>query len=268
MGRSAPADRGGFVSEELLEIAEEAARAAGAVLADAFVRGAGAVHAKSTPTDLASEADLAAEQAILDLLAVRRPSDAVLAEEGGGTEPSPGQVQWVVDPLDGTINFLFGIPQWCVSVAAVLDGVTLAGVIFDPVGDEVFAGCAGGPPTLNGSVFEPRSGSSLDQALVVTGFAYDAAVRSRQGEVVASLLPHVRDIRRMGSAALDLAWLAAGRYDAYYERGVKAWDIAAGVLLCERAGLVVESLPAADGLPPGVVAGPAELVRSLRDFHL
>jgi len=250
----------------LLGVAEEAARTAGALLAERFVEGAGAVHAKSTPTDLASEADLAAEEAILALLSLRRPGDAVLAEEGGGEEPSPGQVRWVVDPLDGTINFLFGIPQWCVSVAATLDGETLAGVIFDPVGDEVFAS-SGEPATLNGEPVSPRSASSLESALVVTGFAYDAAVRSHQGRVVGELLPRVRDVRRMGSAALDLAWLAAGRYDAYYERGVQAWDIAAGSLLCERAGLVVEDLAAADGLPHGVVAGPAELVRSLRAFQ-
>ena len=270
MERPAPADRGRGVSTgELLEVAEEAARAAGAILADRFVRGAGEVHAKSTPTDLASEADLAAEKAILDLLAARRPSDAVLAEEGGGSvDVEAGQVRWVVDPLDGTINFLFGIPQWCVSVAATRDGETLAGVIFNPDGDELFAATADGPVTLNGEPVTPRSASSLEEALVVTGFAYDAELRAHQGRVVSEVLPRARDIRRMGSAALDLAWLAAGRYDAYYERGVQAWDIAAGALLCRRAGLVVEDLPARDRLPHGIVAGPSELVRALRAFDL
>jgi myo-inositol-1(or 4)-monophosphatase len=270
VGGPAPAARGDGVSseDELVAVAEEAARAAGAILADRFVRGAGAVHAKSTPTDLASEADLAAEKAILDLLSAVRPGDAVLAEEGGGAEPSPGQIRWVVDPLDGTINFLFGIPQWCVSVAATRDGETLAGVIFNPDGDELFAATASGPVTLNGEPVSPRAAAGLDEALVVTGFAYDAGLRAHQGRVVASLLPRVRDVRRMGSAALDLAWLAAGRYDAYYERGVKAWDIAAGALLCRRAGLRVEDLPARDGLPHGIVAGPPALVGALGAFDL
>jgi myo-inositol-1(or 4)-monophosphatase len=177
-------------------------------------------------------------------------------------------VRWIVDPLDGTINFLFGIPQWCVSVAATVDGTTLAGVIFDPNRDELFSAVAGGPALIDGVVASPRAAGSLAEALLVTGFAYDAEVRARQAPVVARLLPRVRDIRRMGSAALDLAWLAAGRYDVYYERTVKPWDIAAGVLLCQRAGLVVEDLPEEDGLPYGIVAGPASLVQALLDVRL
>ena len=230
MGGAQAAGRRPLVTDDsaLLAVAEEAARTAGALLAPRFVEGAGRVHAKSTPTDLASEADLAAEQAIRDVLAERRPDDAVLAEEGGGDEARAGQVQWVVDPLDGTINFLFGIPQWCVSVAATLDGETLAGVIFDPNRDELFAATASGPTVLNGTEVAPRPLVGLAEALVVTGFAYDAAVRERQAEIVAALVPRVRDVRRMGSAALDLAWLAAGRYDAYFERTVQPWDVAAG----------------------------------------
>jgi myo-inositol-1(or 4)-monophosphatase len=256
------------VNDELLGVAEEAARTAGSLLAERFVRGAGEVHAKSTPTDLASEADLAAEAAIRAVLGARRPDDAILAEEGGGDDAAEGQVRWVVDPLDGTINFLFGLPQWCVSVAATLGDETLAGVIYDPNRDELFAVAADGAPTLNGAVLEPRATESLGEALLATGFAYDAQMRARQAVAVAELLPRVRDVRRMGSAALDLAWLAAGRYDVYFERGVKAWDIAAGVLLCARAGLAVRDLPAEDGLPYGIVAGRASLVDSLLDVRL
>ena len=266
MGRPAPADL--RVSDELLGVAEEAARGAGALLAERFVAGAGAVHAKSTPTDLASEADLAAEALIRDVLARRRPGDAILAEEGGGADARPGQVRWVVDPLDGTINFLFGIPQWCVSVAATLDGATLAGVIYDPNRDELFAARADGPATLDGAPLRPRATDALEEAMLVTGFGYDAELRRDQAEVVAQLVPRVRDIRRMGSAALDLAWLAAGRYDAYFERGVKSWDVAAGSLLCRRAGLAVEDLPDRDGVPAGIVAGRASLVDALRAFRL
>ena len=256
--------------DELLGVAVEAARTAGALLRSRFERGPETeIHSKSTATDLASEADLAAEEAIRSLLASRRPDDALLAEEGGGDEAlEPGRVRWVVDPLDGTINFLFRIPQWCVSVACEDERGVLAGVIFDPMRDELFAATLDGPATLNGAVAEPRDAAPLAESLVVTGFAYDPSVRARQAEVVARLLPQARDVRRMGSAALDLAWLAAGRYDGYYERGVKWWDIAAGTLLCRRAGLEVRDLPGRSGMPPGIAAGDAALLDALLDFGL
>jgi myo-inositol-1(or 4)-monophosphatase len=166
---------------------------------------------------------------------------------------------WVVDPLDGTVNFLFGVPQWCVSVAVRDEAGELAGAVFDPSRNELFGATREGPALLNG---QPLSApvdrcDDLSQALVATGFAYDASVRAAQAQVLARLLPRVRDIRRFGSAALDLAWTAAGRYDAYFERTVKPWDIAAGVLVCERAGLAVRELGEREGLPWGVmVAAP------------
>ena len=257
------------MSDELLLVAEEAARTAGALLRERFEAGAeSAVHSKSTPTDLASEADLAAEAAIRGLLAERRPDDALLAEEGGGDqEVEPGRVRWVVDPLDGTINFLFRIPQWCVSVACEDERGTLAGVVFDPLRDECFTATADGPARLNGAELAPREPVGLDQALVATGFAYDAGVRAEQVRIVAELVPRARDIRRLGSAALDLAWVAAGRYDAYFERTVQPWDVAAGALVCRRAGLEVRDLPARDGLPYGVCAGRPALLDELAAFR-
>ena len=255
---------------ELLPVAEEAARVAGALLRERFEAGPErAIHAKSTPTDLASEADLAAEAALGALLGEQRPDDALLAEEGGGDEAvEPGRVRWIVDPLDGTINFLFGIPQWCVSVACEDERGTLAGVVFDPMRGELFAAPAGGRATLNGVPMQAGPVRPLPESLVVTGFAYDKDVRARQAQVVAALVSQVRDVRRMGSAALDLAWLAAGRYDAYYERTVKLWDIAAGSLLVERVGLEVRELPARDGMPWGIAAGRAGLLDALSDFRL
>jgi myo-inositol-1(or 4)-monophosphatase len=255
---------------ELLGVAEDAARLAGALLRERFERGAEqTVHAKSTPTDLASEADLAAESAIRELLAERRPGDAILAEEGGGEhEREPGRVRWVVDPLDGTINFLFRIPQWCVSVACEDERGTLAGVVFDPMRDELFAATLDGPATLGGAELRPAPERPLEQALVATGFAYDAQVRTWQAGIVARLVPRVRDVRRMGSAALDLAWLAAGRYDAYFERTVQPWDIAAGALLVRRVGLSVRDLDPRDGLPYGIAAGPPALLDALDEFEL
>jgi myo-inositol-1(or 4)-monophosphatase len=244
-------------------IAADCARAAGELLRERFAAGGEqAVGSKSSPTDVVSEADYAAERAIRELLAARRPGDAILGEEGGETQAGEG-LRWIVDPLDGTVNFLFGVPQWCVSVAVHDDEGAVAGVVFDPLRDEIFCGERGGVATLNGTQVAGSSSSDLASSLVGTGFAYEAAVRTTQAAVVARVLPVVRDVRRMGSAALDLAWTAAGRYDAFYERGVQAWDIAAGSILCECSGLVVRPLVAQGAAPGGVVVAPAALIDEL-----
>ena len=249
---------------ELLALAEQAARAAGELLRERFdAGGEQATGSKSTPTDLVSEADLAAERAIRDIITAARPGDAILGEEGGETQQGAG-LRWIVDPLDGTVNFLFGVPQWCVSVAVHDDAGGVAGVVFDPVSGELFAGSrGGGRPTLNGVRVAGSAQAELAPALIGTGFAYDADVRAVQAPGVARLLPVVRDVRRMGSAALDLAWTAAGRFDAFYERGVQIWDIAAGVLLCEQAGLSVRPLVAEGAVPGGIVVAPAGLLDEL-----
>lgn len=254
-GRVSPPGNG-----ELLRVAEAAARAAAPELVERFARGAVNVTSKSTDTDLVSEADLAAERTIRALLARERPDDAIMGEEGDDTPGTTG-LRWVVDPLDGTINYLFGHPHWCISVAC--EG--RAGVVYDPIRDELFAVAAGESPNLNGAPLSAVSTrDELGSALVGTGFGYAAEVRVAQAEVVARVLGAVRDIRRAGSAALDLAWVAAGRLDAYYERGVKPWDIAAGVLLCEGAGLHVEPLAEDGDLPQGILAAPAALADGLR----
>jgi myo-inositol-1(or 4)-monophosphatase len=279
--------------EELLEVAVEAARHGGALLAVRVHNGAERqVSSKSTPTDLVSEADLASERAIRELLAARRPDDGFVGEEGDHVQGTSG-LSWVVDPLDGTVNFLFGLPQWCVSVA-VRDagGTILAGAIHDPSREQLFSVARGaratlttGPSgraelggvraTLTGSeetielgdahALRPRS-SDLASAMVATGFAYDARVRAAQAQVLAKVIPRVRDIRRFGSAALDLAWTAAGRYDAYFERTVKPWDIAAGTLLCETVGLRVVELPEHEDLPWGILVAPPALCEPLFDL--
>jgi len=283
----------------LLELAIEAATGAGALLAERARAGAErSVSAKSTPTDLVSAADLASERAIRELISARRPHDGFLGEEGDHVQGSSG-LSWVVDPLDGTVNFLFGIPQWSVSVAVRDAQRTLAGAVYDPNRHELFTATADGPAQLAGPAgtvaLAGRAGGDalgggtggtggaraagegadagvtgaagdpdlLAAAMVATGFAYDARVRAAQGEVLARLLPRVRDVRRFGSAALDLAWTAAGRYDAYFERTVKAWDVAAGVLVCERAGLRVLELREREHLPWGVLAAPAGLAEQL-----
>ncbi len=239
-----------------LAIATEAARAAGALLLARFGHET-VLATKSSPTDPVSEADLEAERAIRELLARRCPDDAILGEEGDDVAGTSGR-QWIVDPLDGTTNYLYGIPQWAVSVACD----AAAGVVFDPVRDELFAAGPDGA-TLNGEPLATTRCDDLSRALVSTGFGYDAHVRAAQAMVVGRVLPHVRDIRRAGSAALDLAWLAAGRHDAYYERGIKRWDTAAGALLCARAGLEVHDLPAAGDEPAGILVAPAAIAGEL-----
>jgi myo-inositol-1(or 4)-monophosphatase len=246
---------------ELRALAESVSREAGALLRDAFYGPELRVSVKSTPTDLVSEADLAAERAIRAILAARVPGDAVMGEEGEDTPGTSGR-RWIVDPLDGTVNYLYGLPLWAVSVAC--EGVV--GVVFDPVRGELFAAAADGPATLNDEPLTARPAGTLDQALVATGFGYDPQRRTLQAEVVARVLPRARDIRRGGSAALDMAWCAAGRLDAYYERGINPWDVAAGELICARAGLVVQRLDPLGALPWGIMAAPPAFAGELRDL--
>jgi myo-inositol-1(or 4)-monophosphatase len=249
----------------LLSLAEDIAREAGAQLREAFDRGDLEVSAKSSPTDLVSEADEAAEALIRRRLAGARPEDGILGEEEGDT-PGTSGVRWIVDPLDGTTNFLFGIPQWAVSVACEDADGPLAGTVYDPMRDELWSADRDGTPTCNGAPISASRKADLEQALVATGFGYESAVRARQGELAADLLPRVRDIRRLGAAALDLAWVAAGRMDAFYERGLKAWDRAAGELLCLRAGLELVELPAEGIMPEGLLIAPPGLIEPLREL--
>jgi len=246
---------------ELLVVAHAASRAAAVELSSRFGRRQREIRAKSSPTDLVSEADLAAEAAIRRLLGELRPGDAILGEEGG--ETGEGELRWVIDPLDGTTNFLFGIPQFAVSVACEDRDGALVGVVLDPVRDESFAASRSGSPELNGSVIESSRRQHLSTALVATGFAYEADLRGRQASVLGRVLPRVRDIRRAGAAALDLAWCACGRYDAYYERGLKRWDHSAGGLIGARAGLAIRTLEADGADPEGLMAAPTAMADEL-----
>jgi myo-inositol-1(or 4)-monophosphatase len=266
--------------DELLAVALIAARAA----ADELVARFGSeltVETKSSLTDPVSDADVAAEHAIRKVLAQHRPGDAILGEEGGLTQAlegsAPTGLRWIVDPLDGTVNFLYGIPRFAVSVAVEGGDGVIAGVVIHPVTGEIYQATRSGPALsspADGADVEvtPRGETRLELALVGTGFSYDSGVRALQGQVVAGLLPRVRDIRRAGAAALDLCAVACGQVDAYYERGVKPWDIAAGVLVCQRVGLAVRLLdavpagawsPNSAGLPDGVVVAPEAFIDEL-----
>ena len=252
---------------ELLQVAREAADAAAAELLPRFGprsrAGAGAVRSKSTPTDLVSDADLAAEKAIRAVLGERRPDDAILGEEGG--ESGGGELRWLVDPLDGTINFLFGIPAFGISVACEDSSGTLVGLVLDPLRQECFEATRSGVASLDGEQLRlDDPGESLELAMVATGFGYDAGMRARQAHALERVLPRVRDIRRVGAAALDLAWTACGRFDAYFERGLKPWDVAAGSLIASRAGLSVRTLPAQGADPEGVITAAGAIIDELQ----
>jgi myo-inositol-1(or 4)-monophosphatase len=245
---------------ELLDVAVEAARAAAAELLPRWRRPL-EVDTKSTPTDPVTEADLNAERAIREVLGRRRPADAILGEEGGQT--GEGELRWVVDPLDGTVNYLYGWPMFAVSIAVEDAGGGIAAAVLDPVRDELFLTTRSGPPMRNGETLVATGCDSLNRALVGTGFGYEPAVRELQARVAARVIPLARDIRRAGVAALDMCACASGSLDAYYERGVKAWDIAAGTLICQRAGLAVRTLEADGKLPSGVVVAAPALIDEL-----
>ena len=220
------------------------------------------VDVKSSSTDMVSDADREAEDAIVDLLRAERPDDGVLGEEGADEQAASGR-RWVIDPLDGTTNFLYGYPAWAVSVALEDADGGLVGVVFDAARDELFAAERGGGATMNGQPLRVREGASLERSLIATGFGYDADRRARQAEVLRQVLPAVRDIRRAGAAAIDLAWVAAGRIDGYWERGLHRWDWAAGRLLVTEAGGEVRDLP---GDPHGLVAASVGLLPSLEEL--
>jgi Archaeal fructose-1,6-bisphosphatase and related enzymes of inositol monophosphatase family len=220
------------------------------------------VATKSSPTDVVTEMDRAAERLVGSELAVRRPQDAVLGEEGASRAGS-SRVRWVVDPIDGTVNYLYGIPMYAVSVAAEVDGQVVAGAVHNPVSGETFRAVRGGGAWLGDQRLGGPGATSLGQSLVGTGFAYDAAVRAEQAQVIARLLPVVRDVRRMGAASLDLCYAAAGRLDAYFERGLKPWDHAAGGLVAAEAGLVVHGLRGRPAGPWFVLAAGAGIAEEL-----
>jgi myo-inositol-1(or 4)-monophosphatase len=246
-----------------LELAERAARAAGEVLLSYYGRPPEGVESKSSATDLVSDADREAERTIRELLETERPQDGLVAEEGSRAKAASGR-RWVVDPLDGTINFLYGFPAWAVSVALEDADGALVGVVHSPIHGETFCAARGEGAFLGERALRVRPARPLEQSLVATGFSYEPDRRAVQAEAIAKLLPRARDIRRAGAAALDLAWVAAGRVDAFFERGLQHWDWAAGRLLVEEAGGSCAWLD--DGWPGLLVASNDDLLEELRPF--
>lgn len=242
---------------ELASLAESVAVEAGELALRHRRMGIELAGTKSSRSDVVTAADLAVEQLIRDRIAAARPGDTVLGEEGGSQPGAAGTsggspaaaVSWVVDPIDGTVNYVYGIPAWSVSIAVAVGGQVMAGAVVNPMTGEVFTASAGGGASLNGAPLR-RGGDvpDLAVALVGTGFGYTAANRAVDGWVVGELLPQVRDIRRIGSASLDLCMVATGQLDAYYERGLNPWDHAAGGLVAAEAGYTVAGLA---GAPAG-----------------
>jgi myo-inositol-1(or 4)-monophosphatase len=255
---------------DLLELAVDTAREAGRMLLDKRpAAGPDVVQTKSSPTDVVTQMDRASERLIVERIRRERPADAFLGEEGGSSGDSSG-VRWIVDPIDGTVNYLYDLPDWAVSIAAELDGEVVAGVIEIPHRGETYTAVRGGGALLHSAagVRELRcpTGVPLEQALVATGFGYFAERRAHQAEVLLGMLPRVRDIRRGGSACVDLCSLASGRVDAYYERGVQEWDIAAGSLIVREAGGRVDGLAGAAPGPELTIAAGPDLFAALHDL--
>jgi len=253
--------------EELAALAESVGRAAADLLRDGLRRERASVRTKSSATDLVTEMDAAAESLVVGRLLDARPDDGVLGEEGSDRAGTSG-VRWIIDPLDGTTNYVYRHPGVSVSIAAELHGRVVAGVVVDVWTGECFRAVLGAGATRDGAAIAVSSETELARALVATGFGYAPEQRRHQGRVVGAILDRIRDIRRMGSAALDLCSVACGRVDAYYELSLGPWDFPAGALIAGEAGAVVVDL---DGRPPvaaPLLAAPPALAEPLRSLLL
>ena len=275
MTTTPPTDATADLPTELLVLARATAEEAALLVGAGRATAADQVDTKSSSVDVVTAVDQATEELIGRRLLEARPDDGLLGEEGAAREGTSG-VRWVVDPIDGTVNFLYGFPAYAVSIAAEVDGRTEAGVVLNVATGELFTAVRGRGAwvTAPGSAESPLHGSApvdLAHTLVATGFGYRVEQRRTQGAVVAGLLPEVRDIRRNGCASLDLCAAAAGRVDAYYELDLHPWDHAAGALVAAEAGLVVTGTggrPFAE--PMAVVAAPSiagPLVQLLERLH-
>jgi myo-inositol-1(or 4)-monophosphatase len=252
----------------LVELAERAARAAGDLVRDHRPADLRVASTKTSPTDVVTAMDTAAEALLADVLLAERPDDGLLGEEGG-LRPGTSGLTWVVDPIDGTVNYLYGLPAYAVSVAVVTGEPepraweVLAGCVHNPPTGQTWTATRGGGAHLDGVPLAGPASPPLAQALLGTGFGYTVARRRKQGQVLAALITQVRDVRRGGSAALDLCAVASGRLDGYYERGLQPWDLAAGGLVAAEAGASVTGLAGLDADEAMVVAARPGLAREL-----
>lgn len=250
--------------DHVLQVATDAAAQAATYLVDGWAQ-RHVVSTKTSGTDVVTQMDRGAERLLLEAISTSRPDDAVMGEEGTGRDGTSG-ITWVIDPIDGTVNYLYGLPMWAVSVGVLVAGQPTVGVVNAPGLGSVWRGVTGAQPwaEVNGTPIRATDCRRLDRALVATGFGYEAQVRSAQGRIVAALLPRVRDIRRAGAAAVDLCWVAQGLLDAYYERGTHLWDRAAGTAIAHAAGAVVRGLDGGPATDAMTIAGNPHLLELLR----
>ncbi len=240
---------------ELVTLAEEVARSAGALLMqrpDSFT-----FTEKSSAVDFATQMDQQAESLIVKSLLAARPDDGIIAEEGAAQSSKSG-ITWVIDPLDGTVNYLYGLPGWNISIAAKNQEGVIAGVVFAPTINSLWKATKGGGAYLNNKVIKCNDPVNLNLALIATGFSYDLDLRKEQGARIQRLIPQIRDLRRNGAAAVDLCYVAMGAVDAYFESSLKEWDFAAGGLIATEAGALISGRTG--GAPDGdmvVCAGPS-----------
>lgn len=251
--------------DHLARLAEQLALGAAELLLDGLTRGVTEVSTKSSPTDVVTDVDRASERFIVDGIAEARPDDGILGEEGTDVAGTSG-VRWIIDPLDGTTNYVYGHAGFSVSIAVVVDGVPSVGVVADPIHDDLFSARLGGGAFRNQAPIRCSPVTDAGLALVATGFNYSAAVRHDQARVLVEMLPRIRDVRRMGGAAVDLCSTACGRVDAYYERGLAPWDLAAGTVIAREAGARVEDLRGGDPSATFVLAAPPALFDPLADL--
>lgn len=288
MGMGSPLEQQHANLAEFELIAARVSESAGGLIRDLRARAEVRIDTKSSPVDVVTNADRAAEAEIIAGLVAARPQDAVLGEESGHSVDGTSGITWVIDPIDGTTNFVYGLHAACVSVAATVDpddvrwqslppsphwhGTadapvrrTIAAAVYNPFTDELFTAHAGGGATRNGQAIRVKEHVSLATALIATGFGYTAERRREQGAMLLELLPQIRDIRRLGSAAYDLCLLAQGSLDGYYERGIQEWDFAAGALIASEAGATLSGASAGE-LPSSrlFIAGSAHLTDALQ----
>ena len=239
----------------LLVLAIEVARAAGAELVSRYGRIEG-LDTKSSATDPVSDADRAAEAMIVKMLLAARPDDGLIGEEGASRTSGSG-ITWVIDPLDGTVNYLYELDNFSVSIAAEDAAGGLAGVVFDPIRNRMYTAVRGRGAFVDGVALHVTEPVALDKALLGTGFGYTSERRTAQAAIIARVLPQIRDIRRFGSAALNLCQVAGGQLDAYYEEGVQHWDVAAGGLIATEAGALMTTSGLTGADTGWLVAGPS-----------
>lgn len=249
--------------QELLTIAVEAARLASKVVTSGQPTAFAGAQTKSTPTDMVTQIDKLSEETIRNYILTRRPEDGFIGEEG--KHIASDGVTWVVDPIDGTTNFMYDFPAYAVSIAAQIDEETVCGAVLDVPRGELFTAVKGGGAFRDGLEIKPRQCTLVREALVSTGFAYDAQRRALQARALAHLIADVRDIRRAGAASLDLAWVACGRSDGYYEAGLKPWDYEAAALIVREAGGLVGSWDSTSPSEEMTIAANPTLFYPLRD---